>query len=127
VTLKDRLASFVRTFTPQLVGLLLTWIATHWGWEIPEEWANEIKFLAIELVAGVYYAAVRFAEARWPRIGWLLGWAAQPVYVPAPEVPKVEATGVVKVNGESGHAEGWVSIVVVVLIVLIALKVFGVI
>lgn len=98
MTLKDRVISFIRTFTPQLVGLLLAWIATNWGWTIPEEWAAEIKFLTVELVAGIYYTLIRFLEARFPQAGWLLGYASQPVYVAPPEVPKVERTGMAEVN-----------------------------
>lgn len=129
MTLKDRLISLIRTFVPQVVAVALAWIATNWGWVIPAEWAQELQLLAIEAVAAVYYSIVRWAEGRWPQVGWLLGWAAQPTYVPAPEVPKVEATGIVIVDGEDGHGDSghilWYALALIVLLVI--LRAFGLI
>ena len=98
MTLKDRLISLIRTFVPQAVAVALAWIATNWGWVISEDWARELQLLTVEGIAAVYYSIIRWAEARWPQVGWLLGWASQPVYVAPHEVPAVDATGTVVVG-----------------------------
>lgn len=93
MTLKDRFVSIIRTFTPQIMGMLITWIATRFGIKLPETVASELQFLAVEAVALGYYALIRWVETHVPNAGWLLGYAAQPVYVPAPAVPEAQATG----------------------------------
>lgn len=77
MTLKDYLASVLRTVVPYGVGLLLTWLATKTGVTLPDE---PTKTVITGLVAAGYYALVRVVEAKWSVAGWLLGYAVQPTY-----------------------------------------------
>lgn len=77
MTLRDYLASLIRTFVPIAVGLGLAWVAAKTGVSISDEPA---KTLVTGLAAAGYYAAVRALEARWTWAGWLLGYAVPPRY-----------------------------------------------
>lgn len=76
MTIRDLLASFVRTLVPTVVGLVLAWLAT----------ANiDIDSQALTVVIdgvfiGGYYALVRLLEQKFPWLGVLLGWKMQPTY-----------------------------------------------
>lgn len=98
MTIKDRLVSIIRTFTPQIVGAFLTWLGAKLGIKFPEAVAVELQFLAVEAVALGYYALIRWVETHVPNAGWFLGYAAQPVYVSAPNVPEAQATGMVPLD-----------------------------
>lgn len=77
MTLRDYLASIIRTGVPTLVGLGLARLGIGWL-DIDGVTAQT----AVGLVAATaYYALVRAAESRWPKVGILLGWAVTPTYV----------------------------------------------
>ncbi len=76
---QDLFTSWVRTTVPIVIGSVLAWLASH-GITVDESFKT-----ALDLVLGgglsiVYYLVVRFLEAKWPAIGWLLGTPKQPNY-----------------------------------------------
>ncbi len=74
--MNDLVISQIRTLVPVLVG----WVGARllsWGFDIDEA---TVSNALIVIVSAVWYAAVRWAERRWPRIGWLLGVPKQPTY-----------------------------------------------
>jgi hypothetical protein len=95
MTLRDRLASLIRTGVPYLVGLLLTWLGRNTGIVLDDGSSAELTAWLVLAAGTAYYALIRWAETRWPRVGWLLGWALQPKYA---DVVKGE---VVSVHDES--------------------------
>ena len=50
------------------------------------------------MCVGIYYAAARILEQRWPYLGWLLGAAKQPMYYGPDDTPEPEP----EVEDESG-------------------------
>lgn len=91
-TVRDLGASLVRTVVPVVVGTVLAWLLSR-GLDLTQ-YQNAVNvWLTLACTAG-YYAAVRAAEVRWPQVGLLLGWRAQPKYidfagqrVPPPVIP----------------------------------------
>lgn len=75
-TLRDYLASVVRTVVPIGVGILLTWLGTKVGIPIPED----IRWVVVGGVMAGYHALIRALETRWRWVGWLLGLAITPIY-----------------------------------------------
>lgn len=76
MTLKDYLASLVRTVVPFLVGLVLAKVSIdQFGVD-----SETLKAVITTVAAGGYYAGVRALEAKWPKVGVLLGWAVAPSY-----------------------------------------------
>lgn len=73
MTLRDLLASIVRTVVPALVGLLLG-LAAKAGLDID---SGVVTTVVDGVCVGGYYSLVRLLERRWPRFGWLLGWKIQ--------------------------------------------------
>lgn len=77
--LADLIASLTRTAVPTLVGAILTLLATN-GIKAPEgaeEWLAGVLFFVF---AFGYYTIVRLLEAKFPKMGWLLGNPAKPTY-----------------------------------------------
>lgn len=70
--------SLIRTLVPLAVGALVGWLARR---GITVDSATVIP-LVDSAVAAVYYAGVRALEARWPRLGWMLGAPGAPSYSP---------------------------------------------
>lgn len=81
--MKDKLISLIRTFVPILVGTLSAWLVSK-GIQLPAEAYGGLESFLIEvlsvLTATAYYAIVRWLESKWPKLGWLLGYAAAPEY-----------------------------------------------
>lgn len=72
--------SLIRTYTPLIVGALVSYLVTM-GIEVD---ANAQAGLVVFLTAflqGAYYLIVRILERRFPKFGLLLGSEAQPKYV----------------------------------------------
>jgi hypothetical protein len=86
--LRTFLPSILRTFVPLLVGYFGAWpVATALGLS-----DNQVTSLVTVGLTGGYYLVVRLAERYvLPQAGWLLGWAAAPVYV-SPKDSGVAAT-----------------------------------
>lgn len=80
MTIRDALASVIRTYVPIGVGFVLTLLARKYGVVIDDTISTSLTTGLAALVAAVYYAAVRLLEAKVPQLGWLLGLAAQPEY-----------------------------------------------
>lgn len=68
--------SLVRTVVPLVVGYFLAWPVTKLL-GLTEE---QVTSLVTVAVTALYYLGVRLAEQYVPQLGWLLGYAATPVY-----------------------------------------------
>lgn len=71
----DVLVSLKRTLVPIAVGAIAGTILGQWV-DI-----KTIENFVGSIIAGAYYTAVRFLEAKHPAIGILLGSKKQPIYV----------------------------------------------
>lgn len=80
-SLRDYLASVVRTVVPIGVGIVLTWLGVKVGIPIPED----VRWVIVGLVMAAYHALIRALEVRYRWIGWLLGLATSPIYVTEPK------------------------------------------
>lgn len=69
--------SLVRTIVPMAVGALSAWTVNTLGIELPLDPATETL---TAILSGLYYAAVRWLESRWPGAGVLLGARSKPHY-----------------------------------------------
>jgi len=76
MSLSDWIAAWIRTQVAVWVPVGVNWLASL-GIEVPVEPATAVVVAA--LITG-YYTLVRALEARWPVVGVLLGWRAQPHY-----------------------------------------------
>lgn len=77
MNLKDYFASLVRTAVPAAVGLLVAYLAAHHAGQLVPAGATPYLTAA---AGTLYYAIVRAAERKWPKVGWLLGLPVAPVY-----------------------------------------------
>jgi hypothetical protein len=80
MTIRDAVASVLRTYVPIGVGLVLTLLARKLDIVIDDSLSTSLTTGLAALVAAVYYAGVRLLEARFPKLGWLLGFAVPPQY-----------------------------------------------
>lgn len=79
--MNDYFTSQIRTWTPILVGSVLSWLATQ-GLDID---ASSPHILAIVtaltgFITALYYSCVRLLERKFPQVGWLLGSPTPPKY-----------------------------------------------
>lgn len=65
--------SVIRTVVPVYIGNAIATAEVFLGIDLDN---TALQIAAVSLVTGVYYAAVRVIEARWPNVGVLLGWKA---------------------------------------------------
>lgn len=78
--LSNWLASVIRTTVPIVVGSVAGWLAAKIGIVIDEQsQAGFVSGFTGVLIAG-YYNLIRWAEGRWPWVGWFLGLAVNPTY-----------------------------------------------
>ena len=77
--MNDLITSFIRTWTPMLVGSVVAWLTAR-GIEVSPENALGLTAFLSGLFSALYYAAVRLGERKWPQIGVLLGRAKQVKY-----------------------------------------------
>lgn len=75
--MNDHVVSIIRTVVPVLVGSALSWLAQQ---GIAGLDSATITTAVTALTISLYYAAVRAAERRWARAGWLLGSPKAPTY-----------------------------------------------
>lgn len=81
-TVESLLASLIRTYVPLLVGLFGPALTNALGLT-----DAEVTATLVVVITAVYYAVVRVVETYvTPKIGVLLGYVKQPVYVPPAEV-----------------------------------------
>lgn len=77
--MNDVITSAIRTYTPILVGGLISWLLSL-GVEVdPQSQAGLVIFLT-GLLQALYWTVVRLLEKKWPALGVLLGKAEQPTY-----------------------------------------------
>lgn len=76
MTIREFLASVVRTLVPGVVGLV-TGALLAAGIDVDE---TALQLTISGVMIGAYYSAIRVLEARWPWLGTLLGWKAAPHY-----------------------------------------------
>ena len=82
--LKSLIPGVVRTLVPIVVSVLV-------GWGFSETSLNApVLAVLTVVVTALYYVAVRLLERYWTKIGWLLGYPAQPVYVPGEVIKSVD-------------------------------------
>jgi len=74
--------SWIRTFTPVLVGGLIAWLVRQ-GVKVDTSVAQPLTEALTVIFTAVYYFLVRTLETWWPGFGWLLGIPKQPAYPPA--------------------------------------------
>jgi hypothetical protein len=74
--MSDLLKSVVRTFVPVVVGLILSALAKL---QVEVD-AVGLAQLVDAIFVGLYYAVVRFLEAKNQAFGWLLGLPSPPSY-----------------------------------------------
>lgn len=89
----DLTPSLVRTWTPILVGGLISWL-TSLGINVDTQAKGSLMIAATALISGLYYTAVRLLERKIPKLGILLGTKGQPTYAvvaPLSPVAPVEA------------------------------------
>lgn len=82
MTVRDQLASLIRTWVPIGVGFLLALLARKLDIVIDEGSSAALTSGVAALVSAVFYGIVRILEARWKPVGWLLGLAVRPQYEP---------------------------------------------
>jgi hypothetical protein len=81
--LNDYVLSSIRTYVPVVVGVVLTYLATHFNVVLPEDASAGLLIAVTGVVVGLYYGLVRALETRWPWFGKLLGSSKQPEYYAA--------------------------------------------
>lgn len=80
--MSDRIVSWIRTVVPAAIAAGLTLLAKRTGVVIDDQTSQALTLGVTGLVLAVYYPFVRWAEARWPQVGWLLGQPKAPNYAP---------------------------------------------
>ena len=68
MTLTNYQKNVIRTAVPSVVGLLLS-CATKSQLHL----SNDAVVFLTPICTTIYYAAIRSAETRWPKLSWLLG------------------------------------------------------
>ncbi len=80
--LRNYITSLVRTWVPVGVGVALSWLAAKYGIVVDDATKAQGMMFFTAFVTGIYYAAVRWLESKFPKLGWLLGLPVQPGYLP---------------------------------------------
>ena len=71
--------SQIRTYTPILVGALVSWLITL-GVTLDAQTQASLIIALTGVLQGLYYFIIRLLEKKWPKIGVLLGFATIPEY-----------------------------------------------
>jgi len=77
----DGFIAYVRTFVPIAIGAVVTFLARQFDIVIDSESAQGAVLFVNAVVTGAYYALIKYAETRFPWIGWLIGYAKSPTYL----------------------------------------------
>lgn len=79
-----QMPAFIRTYVPLGVAALVGWLA-NLGVILPASASEGLALFLGTLAGALWYAGVRYLEAKWPALGVLLGSTKTPVYVPTGE------------------------------------------
>lgn len=82
MTVRDQLASLIRTYVPIGVGFVLALLARKYDVILDDASSAALTSGVAALVSAVFYGVVRILESRWKPVGWLLGLAVRPQYEP---------------------------------------------
>jgi hypothetical protein len=77
----DLVVSWIRTFVPVVVGVVVGWLVSIHLPIVPGLRDGLASLLSGGAIM-VWYTAVRWLEAHWSWLGWLLGVPKQPTYKP---------------------------------------------
>jgi hypothetical protein len=88
--LNDQIVAGIRTFVPWLVGVIIAQLALA-GIDVNAVLeglssvgvvvnVDTVVMTVTGIVTAAYYALAKWAEAKWPNVGWLLGYPASPTY-----------------------------------------------
>lgn len=80
MTVRDLIASMFRTVVPAAVGFVLTLLARKLGVVIDTDTSTSLTAALVVVVTAIYYGVLRVLEVKFPWLGILLGWKAQPTY-----------------------------------------------
>lgn len=80
VTVRDQIASVIRTTVPYAIGLGLTALGRETGIVLDEGSSAGLTAGVSALAGTAYYVVVRALESKWKGVGWLLGLALPPKY-----------------------------------------------
>lgn len=80
--MSDQIVSWIRTVVPAAIAAGLTLLAKRTGVVVDDDTSQALTLGVVGVVLAIYYPAVRWAEARVPAVGWLLGVARAPSYDP---------------------------------------------
>lgn len=79
MNLSDTVVSYIRTYVPAGVGLVVGWLVAR-GLVVDPGLQTGLTALISGGAIALYYAGVRMLEAKFPQFGWLLGAAKTPAY-----------------------------------------------
>lgn len=80
MTVRDQLASLLRTYVPIGVGFVLALLARKYDIVLDEASSDALVSAVTALAAAAYYVVIRILETRWKPVGWLLGLPVAPKY-----------------------------------------------
>lgn len=83
--MSDFITAGIRTLVPYIVGGIATWLISL-GLTVSDDLKTNLAALATFVLGSVYYLVVKALEAKWPKLGVLLGVPKAPVYHPVPDV-----------------------------------------
>ena len=77
--MNDVITSLIRTWVPTAVAVGVAFLVAN-GVELDPSAELQLSGGIVAVVTGVYYAAIRALEDKWPAFGYLLGVAKAPTY-----------------------------------------------
>ncbi len=77
--MNDWVTSLIRTWVPTAVAVGVAFLVAN-GVDLDPTVELQLSGGIVAVVTGIYYAAVRALENKWPAFGYLLGVAKAPTY-----------------------------------------------
>lgn len=87
ITAANYVPSLIRTYTPALVGLVLSWLTVHFAFSVDPAVATALTAILTAVFTSLYYTLVHALEIKYPALSVLLGHKAQPVAYAKPGQP----------------------------------------
>ena len=81
-----KIRTWIRAIVAAAVGSVIAYVSVHFG----KLDTGTFAFIA-PAITGAYYAAISWAEKKFPSLGWLLGVLPQPKVVPVTPAAKSKA------------------------------------